>query len=162
MKTTTEDFENAAKNKKGVRFGNSTTYQVDGDDSPKGEKSKDNKDKKVIDVKDLSDARDEKEKVKALIEKEDKMKLEEAKMMTEWKRKQAEKDGKSDMDKMIDKIRGETKAVIQETKKPIEESYTTDDFDEISNSASLSASKSGTNYTVSSSIPKKNVDVAKS
>jgi len=41
----------------------------------------------VIDVKDLSDARDEKEKVKALIEKEEKMKLEEAKMMSEWKRK---------------------------------------------------------------------------
>ncbi len=55
MKTTKEDFELAAKNKKEVRFGKSTTYDVD---NPKDDH------KKVIDEKDISDGRDEIEKVR--------------------------------------------------------------------------------------------------
>lgn len=55
MKTTKEDFELAAKNKKEVRFGKSTTYDVDN--------LKDDQ-KKVIDEKDISDGRDEIEKVR--------------------------------------------------------------------------------------------------
>ncbi len=55
LKTTKEDFELAAKNKKEVRFGKSTTYDVD---NPTDDQ------KKVIDEKDISDGRDETERVR--------------------------------------------------------------------------------------------------
>ena len=69
LKTTKADFEKAAENKKEVRFGKSTTYQVPiGDHEPGGFNTADmDKDgrgsprptKKVIQETDLSDGRDE-------------------------------------------------------------------------------------------------------
>ena len=59
MKTTKEDFENAAKNKKEVKFGKSTTYDVD--------KPIIDSKKVIIYEQDISDARDETEKIKQKI-----------------------------------------------------------------------------------------------
>lgn len=74
MKTTKSDFEKAAENKKGVRFGKSTTYQVDADsddsgfynriDMQKEGKSSPRLSKKIVAETDLSDGRDEQEKIK--------------------------------------------------------------------------------------------------
>ena len=72
LKTTKKDFDDAAsKGKKGVRFGKSTTYQVNKDSDDSGifnsddmgdDKGSPRLRKKVIEEKDLSDGRDEKEK----------------------------------------------------------------------------------------------------
>ena len=75
LKTTKADFAKAAENKKEVRFGKSTTYEVmmDSDDSGVFNKTDMDKDgkgsprlksKKIVDEKDLSDGRDEAEKIK--------------------------------------------------------------------------------------------------
>jgi len=66
LKTTKEDFKLAAKNKKELRLGKSTTYDV--------ENQKDDQ-KKVIDKKDISEERDEIEKVRQQMEDEERKQL---------------------------------------------------------------------------------------
>lgn len=56
LKTTKEDFELAAKNKKEVRFGKSSTYDVV--DNPTDDQ------KKAIDEKDISEGLNETERVR--------------------------------------------------------------------------------------------------
>ena len=73
MKTTKEDFDNAAKNKKEVKFGKSTTYAVDEEQI------------KQIGEKDISEGRNETERIKHLIEEEEKNQMEAMKKMEEWK-----------------------------------------------------------------------------
>lgn len=103
MKTTKSDFEKAAENKKGVRFGKSTTYQVDvdSDDSgfynrvdmnKEGGKGSPRLSKKIVAETDLSDGRDEAEKIRQQLEAEKEEQLNELKMMEEWKKKQEEKE----------------------------------------------------------------------
>ena len=75
MKTTKEDFDNAAKNKKEVKFGKSTTYAVDEEQI------------KQIGEKDISEGRNETERIKHLIEEEEKNQMEAMKKMEEWKMK---------------------------------------------------------------------------
>ena len=58
MKTTAADHEKAKQDKKEVKFGKSTTYQVEGGEEPSMLFEKE--DRKIIDEKDLSDGRDEK------------------------------------------------------------------------------------------------------
>ena len=94
LKTTKEDFENAAQKKKEVRFGKSVVYQVDKDEDETGsfnnaDLDKDGKGsprlaKKIIQEVDLSDGRDEKEKAKAALEAQEKERQEELKMMQQW------------------------------------------------------------------------------
>ena len=74
LKTTKEDFDNAAKSKKEVRFGKSTTYQVARDEDDDGtfnnaDLYKDGKGsprpaKKVLEERDISDGRTEEEKIR--------------------------------------------------------------------------------------------------
>ena len=85
LKTTKEDFDNAQKNKKEVRFGKSITYQVDQVDSQTSLKY--DGEKKVIEEKDISDGRDETDRIKQLLEEEEKRQLEEIRQMNEWKEK---------------------------------------------------------------------------
>ena len=157
LKTTKEDFDNAAKSKKEVRFGKSTTYQVARDEDDDGtfnnaDLDKDGKgsprpDKKIIDEVDLSDGRDEKEKAKQLLEKEQKEREEELKMMQDWKKKQEANQSGALLDKMkaYKGLVGDSQNIeesnnsssISGQKKPeVEESYS-DSFDEsLSNSNS--------------------------
>ena len=58
LKTTAADHEKAKQDKKEVKFGKSTTYQVEGGEEPSMQIDK--VDRKIIDEKDLSDGRDEK------------------------------------------------------------------------------------------------------
>ena len=74
LKTTKADFAKAAENKKEVRFGKSTTYQVNAESDDSGHFNKADMTldgrgsprptKKVIQETDLSDGRDEAEKIK--------------------------------------------------------------------------------------------------
>ena len=73
MKTTKADFDKAAENKKEVKWGKTTTYQVNVDSDDSGlfnnaDMMRDGKGsprpKKVIGETDLSDGRDEVEKIK--------------------------------------------------------------------------------------------------
>ena len=146
-----------------MRFGKSTTYEVnmDSDDSGlfnKADMVKDGKGsprptKKIVNETDLSDGRDEIEKIKNQLEKEKEDKLKEIEMMNEWKKKQAEKEkAGSGTNSIIDKMRIDQARLKNEmeesanssslsTHKPVEksgvaESYTTDEFDDVSISGS--------------------------
>ena len=73
LKTTKADFQKASENKKEVRFGKETTYQIDADSDDSGFFNKADMDrdgrgsprptKKVIQDKDISDGRDEEQKI---------------------------------------------------------------------------------------------------
>lgn len=63
------------KNKKEVKFGKSTTYEVDEEQI------------KQIGEKDISEGRNETERIKHLIEEEEKNQMEAMKKMEEWKMK---------------------------------------------------------------------------
>lgn len=90
LKTTKEDFERAAANKRGVQFGKAITYHVEGESEPSfSQVDKDHR--VVIDEKDLSDGRDEKERIRAALQAEEDRMIEEQKAMNEWKAKQAAK-----------------------------------------------------------------------
>ena len=160
LKTTKEDFENAAKSKKEVRFGKSTTYQVARDEEDDGtfnnaDLDRDGKGsprptKKIIEEVDLSDGRDEKEKAKQLLEQQEKEREEELKMMQDWKKKQEE--NQIGTGTLLDKMKaykglvGDSQNIeesnnsssISGQKKPeVDESYSADSFDEsLSNSNS--------------------------
>lgn len=91
----TSKKEEESKGKKEVRFGKSTTYQVEpsevNDDSEfnnEGTKQggSPRPSKKIIQETDLSDGRDEKEKIKAQLEQEEKEALEALRKMEEWKK----------------------------------------------------------------------------
>ena len=117
LKTTKADFEKAAENKKGVRFGKSTTYDVVADQNDSGhfynaDMDKDGKGsprpnkRKIVQEKDLSDGRDEADKIKEQLEKEKAAQLEEMKLMNEWKKKQDEKEKEgSAKNSIIEKMR---------------------------------------------------------
>lgn len=88
------------KNKRGVTFGKSTTYEVDAAEDESGEYQtanlqKEGKgsprpgqgDKKVIAEKDLSDGRSEKEKILEMLEKQQREQMEEMQEMDQWKKK---------------------------------------------------------------------------
>lgn len=66
LKTTKEDFDKAAQNKRGVQFGKAITYHVDGDSEP-SLLSANQPERRIIDEKDLSDGRDEKERIRAAL-----------------------------------------------------------------------------------------------
>ena len=77
LKTTKEDFENAAKNKKEVRFGTRTTYGVkreedDSDfydqDADGDGKTSPRRSKNVIEEVDIGDGVEDKERAKAQLE----------------------------------------------------------------------------------------------
>lgn len=91
-----------------------------------------------------------------MLAKQEAEKLEDARIMDEWKKKQEEKNKQpSAMDSMIEKIRsfknkmdddditesGISSSMASAVKKQPEESYTSDDFEDVSMSASISGSK---------------------
>mmetsp|Transcript_24792 Transcript_24792/g.30994 ORF Transcript_24792/g.30994 Transcript_24792/m.30994 type:complete len:141 (-) Transcript_24792:11-433(-) len=121
---------------------------VDGRGSPRPTK-------KVIQETDLSDGRDEAEKIKAELEKEKTEQLENIRLMNEWKKKQEEKEKEgSATNEIIDKMRIDQARLRQDAEdsadssslsvptkgasgsKPVEESYTTDEFEDVSMSGS--------------------------
>ena len=165
LKRAKEEAE-AAKSKKEVRFGKSTTYQVentndsanDTDENFNSEGIKQSgsprPSKKIIETKDLSDGRDEKEKIKEQMELEEKQALEALNKMEAWKKAHAEKE-REEENTFFAKHRLEAaraKADYEDSvnssaakPKKEEESYSSDPFEEVS--ASNSGSKNDNIWT---------------
>lgn len=141
------------RKKKGVTFGKSTTYEVEaGEQDESGEyQTKDVHegrkgsprpagDKKVIAEKDLSDGRSEKEKIIEMLEKQQREQLEEIREMNSWKEKRP-------MDESVgDSSSSNPPPPPKKSAEHSSGSYESDDFEDVSASASGSGSKSKMNW----------------